>query len=132
MTTKEDERFKQSVLDQFYSKKYKVKPFARFTILTDPNQSQTQIPSTSSYLRAKNAKEELKLQFQQDLSQLKRLQSDKNFKKFAGKLYGNSSYQEERVVKEPQRKIVTAAAPQEEVSAITRKREVDRNAFLKK
>ena len=60
--------------------------------MIDATQSQTEIPSTSTYQRAKNAKEELKSRAQEDLAQLKKLQSDKNFKKFAKKMQGNASY----------------------------------------
>jgi len=106
VNTREDEKMKQSALDQFYSKRYKVKPLAKFNILIDPNQSQTEIPSTSSYLRAKNAKEELKQRFEEDLSLLKKMQSENSFKKLAGKMYGNSSYQDIRTVKEPPNRLV--------------------------
>lgn len=64
MTTREDERsVKVSALDQFYNKKYKVKPFKKFNIILNALQSQQEIPSTSSFFRAKNAKEELKYKF---------------------------------------------------------------------
>mgnify|MGYP006897111725 CR=1 FL=1 len=36
-----EERFKRSVLDEFYGKKYKVKPLKKFNILIDATQSQT-------------------------------------------------------------------------------------------
>jgi hypothetical protein len=70
VNTREDERTdkidkvgKLSALDQFYNRKYKVKPLKKFNILVDATQSETEIPSTSSYLRAKNVKEELKMRF---------------------------------------------------------------------
>jgi hypothetical protein len=43
-------------LDEFYNRKYKIKKLQKFAILIDPNQSQLEIPSTSTYLRPKNAK----------------------------------------------------------------------------
>ena len=59
----------------------------KFNILIDATQSQAEVPSTSSYLRAKNAKEELKFRFEEDLAELKKLQSDKNFKKAATRIH---------------------------------------------
>lgn len=64
MIPRDDEKLKLSALDQFYAKKYKVKPFKKFNIVVTPGQSQQEIPSTSSYFRAKNAKEELKNRFE--------------------------------------------------------------------
>lgn len=64
MSTRDDEKsIKVSALDQFYSKKYKIKAFKKFNIILNAHQSQLEIPSTSSYFRAKNAKEELKNKF---------------------------------------------------------------------
>jgi hypothetical protein len=68
MTTRDEEKSKVSALDQFYLKKYKVKPFKKFNIVVTPGQSHLEIPSTSSYFRAKNAKEDLKNKFEEDLN----------------------------------------------------------------
>ena len=90
--TKEDEKVKQSVLDEFYGKRYKIKAFKKFNMIVKENQSENEIPSTSSYLRAKNAKEELKQRFEEDLNELKRLQKNKKVNKAANRMHGNSSY----------------------------------------
>lgn len=75
VTTKEDEKIKESDVDTFYKQKYKVKPLGRFTVLRNIEQSKNEIPCTSNYLRPKNAKEELKQRFEEDLTLLKKMQS---------------------------------------------------------
>ena len=43
----------------FYNRKYKVKKMEKFAFLSDPKQSNIEIPSTSTYLRNSNALQEL-------------------------------------------------------------------------
>ncbi len=50
---------RESEVQLFYSKKYKVKKIQKFAFLSDPNQSNIEIPSTSTYLRNSNALQEL-------------------------------------------------------------------------
>ena len=51
------EQIKGMSPQQFFSKRYRVKPLEKFAILIDPAQSDQPIPSTSSYLRPRKAKE---------------------------------------------------------------------------
>lgn len=54
---------KESEVQVFYSKKYKVRKMEKFAFLSDPKQSNIEIPSTSTYLRNSNALQELEGRF---------------------------------------------------------------------
>ncbi len=135
MVTREDERIiKVSALDQFYKNKYKVKAFKKFNIIMNAHQSQLEIPSTSSYFRARNAKEELKNRFQEDLSELKKMQKDKNMKKIEGKVVSNSQYiTDKRVIKDFSTKLVGSQPFNQQISPIAKQPDpLLNNPYLKK
>ena len=106
-----------------------MKELGKFNIVVDATLSEKEIPSTSSYLRAKNAKEEFKFRFEEDLSELKRLQLEKGTKKFAGKVAGNSQYAEKKERREPEPRLV---GNEDEANTEKKAETVLGNPFLKK